>query len=178
VTRKLRDAPSYAERGVAGSILKISAASYGFAPTVDELTMPTGFDPRAAALFEAIVESAYLVAVADGEFDDSERSAFEHVVISACDGVVTERQMHGLIADLQDQLAEDGVDKRVKMVARTITKAEHAREALRISALLAHVSGGVSSIERDALQKLALAFGLEAGAVASAVTEVEEALSD
>jgi len=178
VTRKLRDAPAYAEKGVAGSILKISAASYGFAPTVDELTMPTGFDPRAAALFEAIVESAFLVAVADGEFDDSERSAFEHVVISACDGVVTERQMHGLIADLQDQLAEDGIDKRVKMVAKTITKTEHAREALRISALLAHVSGGVSDIEREVLSKLSSAFGLDAGAVKSAMKEVEEALAD
>jgi tellurite resistance protein len=86
--------------------------------------------------------------------------------------------MHGLIADLQDQLAEDGIDKRVKMVARTITKSEHAREALRISALLAHVSGGVSDIERDVLGKLCGAFGLEGGAVTSAVTEVEEALAD
>jgi hypothetical protein len=59
------------------SILKLAASSYGFGPAGEEITVPTGFDPQAAALFEAMVESAYLVATADGEFDAAERSTFE-----------------------------------------------------------------------------------------------------
>jgi tellurite resistance protein len=178
VIKKLGDAPSYAEKGVTGSILKLAASSYGFVPSEDEVTVPTGFDPQAAALFEALIESAYLVANADGDFDTAERAAFEHVVLSACGGAVAERQVHALLEDLRDQLAEDGIEKRVKMVARTITKAEHAREVVRIAVLLAHVSGGVSAEERQLIELLAKEFGLERTMVDGALAEVERALND
>ena len=54
------------------SILSMAAASYGARPSEDA-TVPTGFDPLAVALFEAIVEGAYLVAAADGVVDAEER---------------------------------------------------------------------------------------------------------
>ncbi len=178
VATKLREAPSYSDKGVTSSILKLAAASYGFVPVGEEVTVPTGFDPNAAALFEAMVESAYLVATADGEFDASERATFEHLVLAACEGAVAERQVHALVADLQDQLAEDGADKRIEMVARSVTRPEHAREVLRVAALLAQVSGGVSDEERDVLDKLAAAVELDKGSVDGALREVERALSD
>src|SRR5260370_7838344 len=71
-------------RAAQGSILTVSAGVYGARPVTDETTIPTGFDPQAAALFEAIVEAAYLTATADGVLDDSEREAFPQVVIDAC----------------------------------------------------------------------------------------------
>src|SRR5262249_56745883 len=67
------------------SILLLSAAAYGSRPT-DESTIPTGFDPFAAALFESIIEGAYLVATADGVFDDEERRTFERIVTAAGGG--------------------------------------------------------------------------------------------
>ena len=69
VADKLSQAPSYAEAGVKASILTVAAASYGSRSQDDEVTQPTGFDPEAAALFEAVVEGAYLVAHADHDFD-------------------------------------------------------------------------------------------------------------
>ena len=177
VAEKLSEPPSYADDGVVGSILTVSAASYAAKPTDDEITQPTGFDPMAAALFEAVVESAYLVANADGEFDDAERKAFKHVVVAACGDQVEERQIDALVADLSDQLSEDGIDKRVEMVARTIGDSEHAREVLRIAGLIAFVSGGVSSEERDIIQKLADQFGLDSSAVDSAIAEVEKSVA-
>ncbi|HEY3497154.1 MAG TPA: hypothetical protein VGK73_20790, partial [Polyangiaceae bacterium] len=134
VARQLSRPPAYSERGVKDSIMVAAAASYGAgANSPDDLTQPTGFDPEAARLFEAIVESAYLVATADGEFDATEREAFEHVVLSACDGRVAERQISALLHDLHDQVHEDGVDKRVEMVARSIARADHAQEVLRVA---------------------------------------------
>ena len=109
------------------SILSLAAASYGARPSEDA-TVPTGFDPVAVALFEAIVEGAYLVANADGVFDEGERRAFEHVVVAACGGTVPAQQVASLVSDLRDQLDEDGMDRRIKMVARTITKRDHALE--------------------------------------------------
>jgi tellurite resistance protein len=157
------------------SILSITAASYGARPSEDA-TVPTGFDPLAVALFEAIVEGAYLVATADGVFDDAERRVFERVVLAACGGSVPPQHVSALVSDLADQLAEDGVDKRIDALARTATKREHALEVLRIAALLAQASDEVSPVEREVLVKIATRCGLEARDVDQALHDVREAL--
>jgi len=177
VAHKLQEPASLSE-GAAGSILTISGAQYSAQQRDEDLTLPTGFDPVAAALFEAVVESAYLVAAADGTFDDTERGAFEHVVLSACNGKVGEDQLRALLADLADLHAEDGVDKRVKMVARSVSRPDQAREVLRVAALIAHVSEGVSDVERQVLEKMAVAFGLATTAVDDAVSDVRRALDE
>src|ERR1700761_3272195 len=86
---------------LSASLLSLSAASYGSRPSGDA-TVPPGFDPMAVALFEAIVEGAYLVANADGHFDDRERSAFERVVLAACGGTVPPGHIAALVGDLDD----------------------------------------------------------------------------
>lgn len=159
------------------SILAQAASSYGARPVVDEATVPTGFDPAAAALFEAVVEAAFLVANSDGVFDDDERAAFQSVVANACGDVVQLSQLDALLADLCEQLAEDGIEKRTRMVARTITKSEHQLEVLRIAALMAHISGGVSAQERAVLEELARGFGLEETVVHEALSESEGVLA-
>jgi tellurite resistance protein len=176
VAQELSRAPAHSQRGVKESILVAAATSYG-AKSPDDLTQPTGFDPEAARLFEAIVESAYLVANADGTFDETEREAFEHVVVAACDGKVGEVQISALLADLAEQLDEDGTEKRVQMVSKGINRAEHAREVVRVAALIAHVSGGVSPAERTVVEKLAESLGLDRGATDAALAEVTQALS-
>lgn len=178
VIAKLSEPASFRE-GASGSILTISAAQYGSKTFVDEdLTQPTGFDPQAAALFEAVVEAAYLVANADGDFDATEREAFLKVVLAACGGSVAEAQLSALLSDLSDQLGEDGVDKRVKMVGRTIVRADQALEVLRVAGLVAHVSHGISDVERTVIDKLAVEFGLSPEAVTRTLSEVSSALTE
>ncbi len=178
VARRLSSAPTYAETGVKGSILSAAASSYGFRADLDELTQPTGFDPEAARLFEALVESAYLVATADGNFDATEQAAFQHVVLAACGGFVAERQMQALLLDLKDLLAEDGVEQRIEMIGRAVSRPEHAREVLRVAALLAQVSGGVSDAERQVMKRLTSRLGLAEGALDQALNEAQTALND
>jgi tellurite resistance protein len=159
-----------------GSILSLAAASYGSRPSGDA-TVPTGFDPLAIALFESIVEGAFIVANADGVFDDEERRTFERVVIEACGQTVAPAQIAALVADLSDQLEEDGADRRIEMLARSITKKEHAREILRIAALLAYVSEDVSAVEREVLGKLAKQCDVDEKDVDAALAEARAALS-
>src|SRR5262249_33700966 len=130
----------------------------------------------AAALFEATIEAAFLVANSDGVFDDDERSAFQTVVTTACSNQVHAAQLQALLADLCAQLADDGIEKRTRMIARTITRHDHQLEVLRIAALMAHISGGVSASERSVLEYLARGFDLEASAVDHVLTEAERAL--
>jgi tellurite resistance protein len=178
VATQLSKPPSYAAGTSKASILSIAAASYGWNSNGEEVTQPTGFDPEAARLFESVVEAAFLVAHSDGHFDDAEQTAFRHVVVTACSGLVVERQVAALLADLADQLAEDGIEKRLQMVSRSIVREDQAREVLRIAALLAHVSGGVSEVERQVLGKLAGELKLDPNAVDAAVKEAGNALAE
>jgi tellurite resistance protein len=158
------------------SILTLAAASYGSRPS-DEATVPTGFDPQACALFEAIVEGAYLVASADGVIDEQERKTFEKVVTTACGGAVPPQAISALVSDLSDQLSEDGLDARVKAIAEQAHRPEHSREVLRIAALIAQVSENVSDVEMTVLRKIAQACGMAAVDVDRALTEVRAAVS-
>jgi tellurite resistance protein len=157
------------------SILTLAAASYGSRPT-DESTVPTGFDPFAAALFESIVEGAYLVATADGVFDEEERRTFERIVTASCGGAVPPKHVADLVADLADQLDEDGLDRRIQRLAEGVQRREHALEVLRIATLIAQSSEDVSQVERDVLSKIAAACNLGEGAVDAAMDEVREAV--
>src|SRR5215813_7380541 len=178
VARGVGKPGSAAPAGVTASILAQAATSYGARPVVDEATVPTGFDPQAAALFEATVEAAFLVANSDGVFDDDERSAFQSVVAEACNYLVQEEQLDALLADLSESLAEDGIEKRTRMVARTIVRRDHQIEVLRIAALMAYISGGVSAHERKVLEHLARGFDLDNAAVENAMREAEAVLRE
>lgn len=178
VAERLSRAPEASDGEDRGSILRAAAGAYAVGADLEELTQPTGFDPDAARLFEAIIESAFMVAHADGTFDDTERKTFEGVVVDACGGTVERRQVAGLLMDLEDQLAEDGLDKRLEMVGRAITRPEEAAEVLRVAALLAQVSGGVSHVERDVMLRLANRLGVGERVLERALVEASQAVPE
>jgi tellurite resistance protein len=160
----------------AKSILSQAASSYARMPDEAESTIPTGFDPQAASLFEAVVEAAFLVANADGVFDDTERQTFEKVVAEACENTVQPGKVHDLVSDLCDQLEEDGFDGRIERVAAGVADDEHRHEVLRIASLMAHISGGVDETERKVLEDLAKSFGMSSGDVDDALKQAGQAL--
>lgn len=164
-------APGQGDELTTESVLLAAAARYGSHPEDED-----SFDASAAALFEAVVESAFLVANADGDFDQREREAFAHLVTEACGRRVAEKQLAALIEDLAAELEEDGLEHRLSMVGRGIAGPEHRRDTLRIAALLAAVSSGVSGVERRVLEGLAQRFDAGPGAVDTAIAEAEAAL--
>jgi tellurite resistance protein len=177
VARSARSPTTPVDPGKGLSILSLVAPSYGSRP-LEDATVPTGFDPLAVALFEAVVEGAYVVANADGVFDALERGAFERVVVEACRGAVAPQQIAALVADLGEQLREDGAERRIAVIAKAVTKKEHAHEVLRIATLLAQTSHDVSEVERQMLDRLADRCGLEPSDVEAALVDVEAALAE
>lgn len=127
-------------------------------------------------LFECIVEGAYIVATADGVFDDEERRAFERIVTAATGGAVSSKHIADLISDLNDQLVEDGLDLRLQRLGEGVVRREHAQEVIRIAALIAQCSEDVSEVERSVLERLAKACKLEASEVDVALADVAKAL--
>jgi tellurite resistance protein len=158
------------------SILSQAAASYGRKPEGAESTIPTCFDPLAASLFEAVIEAAYLVANADGDFDPTERDTFERVFHLACHNAVQRGDVASLVQDLADQLADDGLERRLEMVASVVRTEEQRREVLRIAALMAHVSGGVDATERRVLEQLAQQFAIDPATVQHYIDQATSAL--
>ena len=138
--------------------------------------MQTGFDPRAASLFEAVIEASFLVANADGVFDDNERETFEMVVAQACQNSVQRAEVNALVEDLRDQLDEDGQQQRIARVTLVVHEREHKLEVLRIAALMAHISGGVAASERALLDQLAGGFELTQQDVEAALEQARNAL--
>jgi tellurite resistance protein len=177
VARGLTEPWAAPDGGAQGAMLTGAAGVYGSRPVTEETTIPTGFDPQAAALFEAIVEAAYVVSAADALVDDAERQAFEHAIAESCGGAVEERQIHELVADMRDHLRDDGLGARASAIALAVPKPEQRREVLRIAGLLAHVAGGVTAAKRAVLQKLAAAFRLEPREVDAALEAVKSALA-
>ncbi|MGK4006792.1 tellurite resistance TerB family protein [Sorangium sp. So ce1036] len=163
-----------ASRTHVASILTQAARAYSARPPIEDITMPTGFDPAAVALFESIIEAAFLVANAGGGLGDAERRRFQAAVVSACHELVHEKQLEALLADLREMLADDGMEKRVGMVARTIARTEHQREVLRVAAFMAHAIDGVGERERGVLEQLARGFKLDAAAVDDAIAQAAE----
>lgn len=141
---------------------------------MDESTIPTGFNPQAAALFESIVEAAYVVATADGIFDEEEQRLFEKVVTAACGGTISQSHVKDLVADLADQLQEDGLDVRVQRISQFAARREHAHEVIRIAALIAQCSDEVSEAERAVLEKIAVACNLDVSVVDAALRAAAE----
>lgn len=158
------------------SLLTVSSVSYGVGVSDGDEAWTSHLDPVATAFFEAVVESAFLVANADGDFDETEQQTFRQVVLAACEGRVLEPQMSALLADLRGLLAEDGLARRVAVVAKCVEGPEQGWEVMRVSALIAVVSGGVSEIERRVLERLATALGLSAAEVARAIDEARQAI--
>lgn len=169
--------PPSADSGA--SLLLRLARAYGAGeqPMDGESTQPTGFNPQAAALFEAVIEGGFLVASSDGSFDAIERAAFIRVVEDACLGEVSEAQLSALLSDLADLLAEDGIERRLEGVAKTIRRPEHADEVLRVAGLLAHVSAGISPVERGVITRLAAQLGVGAARMDEILRSVAESIA-
>ena len=158
------------------AVLSLSAASFGARPS-EEATIPTGFDPIAVSLFEAIVEGAYLVANADGVVDDEERRTFERVVVAACGGALAPGQVQTLLADCRSMLDKDGLDQRIAILTGFVRRLDHRHELLRVASLLAMASEGVNTRERAVLEKLAHGMGLGSDAVDAALGDAAKVLT-
>ncbi|MFO7181369.1 MAG: hypothetical protein DIU78_021885 [Pseudomonadota bacterium] len=181
VARKLSQAPD-SLRGQRASILVAAAGAYCLSGDLDEhfdeLTRPTGYDPGAARLFEALIESALVVIRGERELDPAERAALQNALLLGCSGCLSEQRVNELLRDLEEQLAADGVDHRIQALGEVVRGPEQAREMLRVSALLAEALGGVRHDERALLARLAERLGVCPRTVDEILVETRRALHE
>ncbi len=139
--------------GRSRSVIALAAAAYASQPSVDSTT-PTGFDPFAVTLFEAIVEAAFLVATADGVFDADEREVFSRIVAASAENALPRSDLNGLIEELAEHLAIDGVDRRVARIAQSVRRPEQKIALLRVAILVALANDTISETEEALIARL------------------------
>ena len=134
-------------------MIALAAAAYASQPSVDSTT-PTGFDPFAVTLFEAIVEAAFLVATADGVFDADEREVFSRIVAASAENALPRSDLNGLIEELADHLAMEGLDRRVARIAQSVRRPEQKVALLRVAILVALANDAISEPEEAVIVRL------------------------
>jgi hypothetical protein len=132
IARGIATAGSAAPTNVTTSLLAQAATSYGERSLDDHASTHPGFDPHAAVIYETIAEITFLVANAEGALEDDARAALQLVLFDAGHQRVSEDQLEETIADLAEQLAGDGLEKRARMVSRTLVHSDHQREGMRV----------------------------------------------
>ena len=91
--------------------------------------------------------------------------------LSRLDPATDQIQVYRHHAEAPDSLAADGIERRLESVSRSVTRADHRTEVLRVAALVAQVSGGVSEQERAVMERLAGVLGLASADVDQAVAD-------
>ena len=162
--------------GANRSVFALAASHFGSTPE-PEATLPTGFDERAARLFEVILESAYLVAVADGAFDADEEAVFAQIVALASAGCVPQAALGMLIEDFRSELERQGLDARIAAIAKALGNPEQAEEVLRVATLLGVASQDLAPQEVSVLQKLTAACGLSRASLDNAIERARAVLT-
>ncbi len=155
------------------SVIALAAAAYASQPSVDSTT-PTGFDPSAVMLFESIVEAAFLVATADGVFDNDEREVFARIVAASADNALPRSDLNGLVEELADHLALQGLDKRVARIAESVHRHEHKVALLRVAYLVALANDVISEPEEAVIARLCSALEVSAADAAKLRLELTE----
>jgi tellurite resistance protein len=106
----------------------------------------------------ALVEGAYLVAVADGRLAGQEVRTLAQTITY----VMGEGLPAGELADMLDSFAEalarDGLEKRLRVLAKTVPDAEARREVLGFAALICACDDDVVAQERERLVEIGTAF--------------------
>jgi tellurite resistance protein len=116
-------------------------------------------DEHRATEFGAFVETAYLVAAADGSVSDAETQRLSHGISQLTKGQISEQQIHDMVQAAASRLQSDGRDGRIQAIASVISDSGLRRAALSVATGLAWLDRGVGEKEGLALQALARAFG-------------------
>jgi putative long chain acyl-CoA synthase len=135
------------------------------APPAD--TRGTVDDPGAAFLselghgeLEALVETMFLVAFADGHIGEAERAHFEHSVADLSGGRVHSEQFEHVVAQVRDRLEREGRDACIQAIEQRLATPELRQVALILAGDMAAADGTLHDAEREIIVSLAKAFGM------------------
>ena len=113
-----------------------------------------------ATEFGAFVETAYLIAAADGTVSESERQRLSHGISQLTQGKLNDQQIQEHMQAAASRFQSEGRDGRIQAVASVISDPNLRRAALLVAAGVAWLDRGVGEKEGLALQAISRAFDI------------------
>jgi tellurite resistance protein len=125
--------------------------------------------PHQNEVFRAAVEAGYLVATADGTFDDTERETLVKAIGILSVGAVIEWEVETLLEECAGRAKKEGAAKRAEAVGGELKKLGSAEAGLLLAAAVAKATKKVDKKEADTLKAVGVAAGLTGEQVAAIV---------
>lgn len=113
-----------------------------------------------ATEFGAFVETAYLIAAADGSVSESERQRLSQGISQLTQGQLSDEQIQEHMQAAASRLENEGRDDRIQAIASVISDPNLRRAALLVGCGVAWLDRGVGEKEGLALQALSRAFDI------------------
>lgn len=108
----------------------------------------------------ALVEAAYLVASADGNFSSAESDKLARQFNEAAGGRFGEDYLKTLVDAADERKKSEGADARMRELGALLTDGDLRRSAIAVASGIAWLDRGVGEKEGLVLQGLARAFGM------------------
>ncbi len=123
-------------------------------------------------VLEALVETMFLAAYADGEFSDVERKHFSSSIESLTDARVSEPAAAAMLAKIEEAVLRDGREARLAAVKAQLPEASQRRVALSLAIQVMASDGIVRTAEREAIMEMAEALDVDADVAADLVGQL------
>jgi uncharacterized tellurite resistance protein B-like protein len=110
---------------------------------------------------EALVETMYLAAYADGDFSDIERAHFSRSVDLLTEGRISPTQFETVLTGLQDRLENAGREACIGSIRDRLTDPQLRWLAVLLAADMTAADGIIRASERQMLFELAAALDVD-----------------
>ena len=121
---------------------------------------------------EALIETMFLAATADGELSPEERSQFKQSVEQHTGRVVTGEKLDLLIDQAKSALSASSREARLATIRERLTDPDARRLALALAIRVTAVDGIVRTSERELIMETAQALEIDGNTAADLVREI------
>jgi tellurite resistance protein len=125
-----------------------------------------------APKLDALIETMFLAAYADGEFGDEERAHFTSSVESLTDRRLTGDQLTALMNRMERALKESGREARLAAVRASLGDANARKVALALAIRVVASDGIIRTTERELILEVADALDIDRDEAADLVKEL------
>lgn len=110
---------------------------------------------------EALIETMFHAATADGDFSEPERDEFIKNVASLTDKRLDPKTLDALVKVISAQASAEGREARLRSVSATLGSDRLRMVALELSIRIVAADGILRTTERELLFEVATAFGID-----------------
>ncbi len=154
----------------------MSAERTGRLEKLRELTHRFLDDSTDDAENAALIESAFLMAAADGQFGNAEQDEFAEALQFLSGGKLSIDQIDAILDELIDTLRKDGWEARIAHVARSMPDPAARRNAYRVAAGISFADGTIQPEEERLFGLLGEAFEISGDEATEILREVRDAM--